>query len=1405
MLRSICIYFVLFTLLLPNLAAAQNKWESSHKEYISRHWGVEEGLPLNAVNHIIQSENGFLWMATLDGLARFDGYKFDVYKGTNVPVLPSNRFINVRTALDQTIWAKTEQNHLIKYDHRSFEVITDDSLFAKCYKIFKDDRKQLWFATDEGIFKYDANGFSEVLGDTIQHDVDNIFVDIHGRIWFNHSNKELYCYDGEIRDIYLDSDVLPINDIPHVTDGTTQYFAWGRRIIRSSKNDFSVINQQKHEISQITGLVFEEDTLLYSTALEGIFKVKSLDNNRVKLINETGQGIYNNPFHKSSDNALWYTDRHSVYRNGKEVFKTSKIIKQVFSDDEENIWLATKDGGIYRLKESKFKTVNEEDGLSEKNIYPILEAEDGSVYVGTYGSGIDKITSNGITNIRLDEGVRGIYVLTLEELPDGSILAGTLANGLYLLKENGEARNILPNLHQNYDPLDVYSVFLDSQNRVWVGTREGLFFTEIGEWDSFKKRHLPVKDYVRSIAEAPDGTFWMGTNGGGLLHLSRDSIEVYSEKDGMSSNLIRGLHTSQLTNDNGYIDSSYEVWVATENKGLARIIPRREKTEIFSIRKKDGLFEDAIHTIVPDSYGRLWISSNNGLFWVPKSQLINFTEGKSSRIYSVSYNQSDGLLNSEFNGGVHSTAARMATGELAFASQAGLVLVKPSNIKQDSHFPDAQIKQISFKLRPIRDLTGTDYIELNPDHRSLELEYTAFNYRDPENVDFFYKLQNYDEEWIEAGKRRIAQYTNLPAGQYTFKVKARNKQGKWSPEAASVELKILPYFYETLYFKIGLALFVLGLIYGIHRLRLKVSESYNKKLESLVQERTEDLIKEKNRTQKQVEKIKTLEKNKSLFYSGLSHELRTPLTLVMGPLNDVLHGKHGHVPKPIELKLESVKQNTDRLLEIINLQFDKAKIDEGLMELELRRVNLPKLIRETISIFESRSRELDQHLTINLPDEPVKIYVDQYKIQQVISNLISNAIKFTPVDGHISVNVACKHPRIEITVEDDGYGISKDDLENIFDPYFQANREAEYLSGGFGLGLAYTRQLVELHEGSITADSELENGSTFVVTLYSDERLLEKAHENGWPIDYQTEYIPEKESLNGSAEIHSKSAEDGVVEESLSENAKSPKQEEKSRKPENSQEFILVVDDDPAIRLYVDQVLNTRYQIAKASHGKEAIEIMSNKLPDLVIADIMMPEMDGYELIDRMKQDPYLKNVPVVFLSGKSSDLSRNEGLKKGAVTYLTKPFSSDVLISQVASILTSLKQKNGSQTQIDEKEADHIAHLMPSYQDPFMEQVYTLMERNIQNPDFSIEQLAVELYLDRSQLYRKIKQITGITPSSLMHEYRMLYARRMLKDKNKSISDISFEAGFSSLSYFSRSFRKRFEKSPRDYQQEMA
>jgi signal transduction histidine kinase/DNA-binding response OmpR family regulator/ligand-binding sensor domain-containing protein len=1057
-------------------------------------------------------------------------------------------------------------------------------------------------------------------------------------------------------------------------------------------------------------------------------------------------------------------------------------VKHVFQDSTGCLWLAL-NNGISKIEYASPLSLYDHRNRLEGVVYSIVRHQ-GDLYVGTSNGLFHLPSAGGPGSLKKFSPIAGITGNCWSLLSTGAALFAAVGNGIFQV-ENQRARKVIDKrgyclLHSRHDA-----------NRIWAGTAKGLYslYFKDNRWQ--KESLFQINVDTRTISEDQQGHLWLGT-------LTRGVVRIQFTGPGMEP-VVKPYNTGHGLPGGAIhvFTAAGHVSFATE-KGLYRF---NEQNQVFDPDYTLGeTFAGGgayVFRMAEDIDKHIWFHSRglnyhaepraDGSCTIEKTPLLRILIAQVNTIYPendiVWFGSVDGLI-------CYDKRVKKNYCHQYRAFIRKVQLVKGKSLVFDGY----QIKAGEKPLFPIFDYRD----------RNLRIHYAAPFFENESAVRYSYFLEGGDNVWSDWTDETLKDYTNLDAGVYTFRVRAKNVYEHLSEEAA-FQFKVLSPWYLTWWAFLAyaaLALLIMYLVVGKWRSWRLVREK--QKLEQIVEERTRQINQQKLELLEQAEKLKEMDQLKSRFFANISHEFRTPLTLIMDPLEQMLPGCREEKQKR---QLSMMRRNSRRLLALINQLLELSKYDSGKVKLLASRQNIIPLLKGMVSSFEIAAAENDLEMTFQAREEEIELYIDPEKIETVMINLLGNAFKFTPAGGKITVTVKKNtgpdenFPAgwLEIRVCDTGPGIPREQLAHIFDRFYQADAAHEHHQKGTGIGLAIAKEIVELHHGTIGAHSRETRDSVteFIIRLPLGNAHLEPGEivETAAPAPISPDKIREEISPveqweNEAEDMEEMEAHNGTL------------IEPGDQMEMNEKDIILVVEDSADLREHIKLVLEPLYRVLTAADGREGIEKALEIIPDLIVSDIMMPELDGYELCRELKNHRDTSHIPIILLTAKADEENIIQGLETGADDYITKPFNTNILKARIKNLLDLRRHYQ----EIFQRERDikPVKKSVSQMDEEFKRDLKKVINKNISDPEFNVEDLSKKMYMGRTNLYRKIRALTGVVPNELIRSYRLNRGAKLL-EKGMSVLEVSVEVGFASAGHFSRCFSKKFHISPTSYKASMA
>ncbi|MCJ8165731.1 response regulator [Pontibacter sp. E15-1] len=1361
------------------------------QSYKFENYSTPEGLSSSTCVEIFQDSKGFMWFGTIDGLNRYDGYDFKVFRpiindttslsNNRVYALEEDRYGNlwVGTKNGLNVYRKGKGDFLrIKLHHQQRSQIQAKDVINDI--VYNPQTNTLWLATKNGVSKAKldvlASGNFEKLEFTNytlqqdtpfslgQNDVSRIEIDKDGQVWMITTAGFLHRYRSREDDFdhieIKQSRQNKVDHLPKLIMVDNEGKIWignnlSQLIVMDRTGEFVQLQITDEDIAIYDIYQDNKGLIWVATSNRGLFVV-NLEGKLQYIINQDENNPYSLPNNQTSkvfqdkDNIYWiatYNDGVVKLDMSKSAFghyfnrnaqgSDIQIAQAVLQDANGKIWIGTDGDGLsyYDPTKGSFKQYrhNEENpqSLSSDKILYLEESFDGSIWVCTLNGGLNRFYPQSGVFQHYKYELSNPYSISqnsiwcAKEDDQRRLWVGTQEAGLNVLDLNtGLFKSYLSDPNDSASILGnyVFSLLIDSKKRLLIGTSVGICWISLSQSLDKKIVFHQIKEpnitgnLVNSIFEDHQGEIWVGTDLG-LHHLNADLqlVKTYSTIDGLPNNLVLGIEE----------DDQHKLWMTTKS-GMCRFDPR---TESFK-----------------------------------------------------NYNVNDGLQGMEYQS---KSITKLSDGRILAGGINGFNLFHPNEIKQDSLTGGPVItnlkllnqdvyegKTINGRMILSKPLDRTENITLKYDEGYITLEFVNLHFHNPDKVKYAYKLHGADQDFVNAGNTRSANYSGLPPGNYTFEVKA-SLDGNWDDAASTkLNIEILPPPWATWW---------AYMIYGIIGLVIiwVVFWYYSRMLDE--------------------ERLRELDEMKLEFFMNVSHEFRTPLTLILNPIDKIISSFDK--PEVVKNSAFTIQRSARRLLKLVNQLLDFRKMDLGKAPLDPVKGNIVSFSKDIFKLFEDFSKEKSIDLSFHSQTDKMYIWFDPDKMEKILTNLLSNALKFTKKGGSVSVSVSSgtkksteakffaknkQQEYVEITVTDTGIGLTEKQLNEVFDRFYHIDNT----NSGMGIGLNFTKSLVEQHGGEISVESEFGVGSRFSIRIPSDsDQMREALRTNKKMREGRSEFdLNNVKSLEYELAI---SDLDLINDEEIDTN-------------NTPQQTILIVEDNKELRVHLKNELHSQFKIKEAANGREGLEKANKFFPDLIISDVMMPEMDGFEMCQTIKMNIELSHIPVILLTARSLEEDRLEGYSIGADAYLPKPFNVHVLRARIKNLLEAkkrLKEKFLSQ-------AGFVASseiTSNSLDEKFLDDVTKIILDNVSDPDFSLEQLLKEIGVSRSHFYRKINSLTGQNPSNFIRTIRLKYAAELLKTKSGSIKEIAYKAGFNSTAYFSKTFRELFEKTPKEFAEEHA
>lgn len=1334
----------------------------SQNKYRLKNISTTDGLSQSSVIAIHQDKFGQMWFGTRDGLNKYDGSKFTVFRNdvTNKHSISNNDILSIEEDKTGKIWVGT-YNGLNCYDPvkntftRYLHTKNNHTISSNAIWSIKEIGSEMWFGTSKGLTVYNKN--SKLFSSVFHSDTDNTTVPSNniitilktkkGEIWIgttkglcqlvSRKNGKLSFKNYPLNN----TDLLNVQAITEDASGNLWVGTKNKGLLKFDKTSNAFVsflpNDKYREINtDIRSLAIDNQGSLWIGAYDGIYilgkdnsiqKINNSNNSngidKVKSVFMDRKGsVWIGCYYKGVN--IWDISNvnfSNYNQNSKKIPMSFDVVSSIIADKNQNIYFGTEGGGItiYNKNTEATSYINSKSGQTVKNDIKSMCLSDNILWIGTFLKGLSA------------------YNTITKRIEDDRI-APELNN---LLKESG-----------------VYSIKAEGNDILWIGTfGKGLIrynklskTFETIENDNTKANYL-TNTIVRTILVDQKKGIWAGTqNGLNYIPLHNFNANKYTVQHYF-------FDSASLSGDDIltlFQDSQKKIWVGTKAKGLHCF----DGKKFNKINLKVGnTVITSIHSILEDDDKNLWISTNQGI--------IKYSTALKT---VVIYDQKDGLASNEFN---DNAALKLDSNKFYFGSPSGATYFDAKKISLNRYAPQVLITNLKIKNETIhpndsigileKSIGYTKTITLDYDKANFSIDFAIPNYIRSKNNQYSYRLVGLENNWTTT-KSTEAIFAIQNPGTYTFEVRGANNDGVWNkvPTTLTVVVKPAPWrsIWAFLFYGIVIGLGLYGLIW---------------------------IMKSKARLKQKLEleylETKRIEENnlaKLDFFTNISHEFRTPLTLILGPLQQILASYNG--TNEMYKKLLVIEGSANHLLGLINRLMDFRKLENHQVTLESAEGNIVKFTKEIFLSFIEYAKDGGYTYTFESTDEEIPVYFDRYKLERVFYNLISNAFRYTPKGGNIHLKISHDNEHLFIAIEDSGVGIAAEHIDKIFDLFFEVpmhNNVQKNYNKGTGIGLSIVKNIVKLHKGDIDVTNKETEGVIFKVTL-----PLGRAHllDNEIITDFKiSDDIDQYTAQLDTAEItEPEDIDDFVV--------------------DNKKQTILIVEDHKVLRSFMKNLLKEDYNILEAENGKVAFEKALQHLPNLIISDVIMPEMVGTELCSKIKENLKTSHIPVILLTSRTSLVYKFEGLESGADDYISKPFNLTEFKLRVKNLLISNERLKNKFTSEDNFIPSEIT--VSSLDEELLKKAFRIVEENISNEQFDIPLFCTELGVSRTMLFLKIKAWTNYTPNEFIHEIRLKRAAQLLEQNKLTVSEISYKVGFNNPKYFSKCFQKKYGETPTQF-----
>ncbi len=1425
-------------------------------------YSLNEGFFQSKVSDIIQDKKGLIWIGTRNGLMQFDGYRFRNYKsypGDKCP-MTDYRLRDIEESAGGDIWCQSLDHRAYLFDVRIkkfCDVLKSvESEAKKHYKVTKIIplkkgvtwiicRGNVLFRVEDDLSKsgkgiIPQSGLKcKLRGDSIYGVTDDargdewiltnqgitvlgrklfpvripfyFFLETKQTIWLASKKGILTRYNpvtekllfvklpSYVRNIYmlasLKSGMLAIGTdagLIELNPATLRYHCIPVKVNTSSTNEVRTVYED--HIGDLWMFNNHPGILHYRKSDGKVSLLLPPVNERIKhcepnsrIIIEDKQGII---WVTPKGGNLCYFDRKEQtlkYYYADPADPNSLIspaIRANFFDKQGNLWL----GANYSFGKLSFYKRNytllpkEED---EREIRTFLLDKNRKLWVASKNEKLKILDANNrclgyvSENGTLSSTPCSFHTNVYAFLEDhqGNIWLGTKNKGLYLLERKTGDKYSFSVRHFMKDPADrfslsdnkIYSLYQDCKQRIWIGTFRGglnLIDREDGGMVRFihssnRLKNFPIHlaEQVRSIMEVDGRVMLLGTMKG---IVSFSSAFDKPEHIRYFVNSHRPDKITSLSNNNVmymFRDSKKQIYALTETGGVNKILSNNllsDNIQFYNYIQKEGLISDQTLSMIEDKAGKLWVVTKQALY------KFNPLKNEDNHFYNYTFNQD--FLFSE------SSIALNAKGNVVVGTDKGVLEIHSGKTKENIYVPPIVFTDLNIQGKPASEAIGKhNPLTLEPSQRDIFIEFAALDYRDSKKIQYAYMMEGLDKGWHYVNQERSATYMNLPHGEYKFLVKSTNSEGIWVDNVQNLTIRVKPTFWETgwawvliAFLIVALMLIVVYILFTIYRLR------------------------------HQVEMEHQLSNIKLNFFTDISHELRTPLTLITSPVSDILENEP--LSETAKEHLTIVRKNTDRMLRMVNQILDFRKIQYKKMKVLIEETDVISFVSRIMDNFQLIAEEKKISFNLDSDREALYLWIDKDKFEKIIFNLLSNAFKYTPDHKSVTVRILTQDNKVSISIIDEGVGILAQKIDSLFQR-FETLVNQSVLHCSSGIGLALVKELVELHHGSIEVVSQPGIGSEFKVMFLMGKDQFDE--------DEEINFI-----LSDNKHSDIQQTNNPYEERSLYQMA-SPEYSD-VREPENNKEkwTILIVEDNPELLRFMKNILSKEYNIIEAINGQDGIEKILTFMPDIVVSDVMMPVMDGLDMVKAVKENKDLCHIPIILLSAKSMLDDRIKGLENGVDDYITKPFSTNYLKARIRNLIIqrqelqklylnslSVREKSFLQEQTTPLDP-HIS----TYDEIFIQRLMDFIEENIENSALTVEDFASSFAMSRSTFFKKVKMLLGVSPNDFIRDIRIKRAIRYIDSGMDSVTEVAYKCGFSDPNYFGKSFKKQMGVSPSEY-----
>ena len=1294
-----------------------------------------KGLSSSKITGIIKENNGFIWISTQNGLNRYDGHSVRVYNKRNSNI-QSNDISSLFLDSKNRIWFTSYGSGLSLYDKLNDQFIT---------------------------FKNSENNKHSIISNKVNAITENS----KGLFWIG-TEKGLCLFDYNLnkfyRYIYNEQQPLNITSIYEDKKGNLYIgtFKNGLLVFNTKSKVFEKINNGNTPITSRINVITElnSDKILLGTAANGLLSV-DLKTHRVS----------------------------SFFYNDKTLLEKVKIVCSIKKDSKDNLWVGSDGYGLFEVQypNSKEPIVNNymynsqlASSIAGNAIYTIFEDDDSNMWIGTAWNGISVLGKKNQTEIILSDfiGTNPSPVLSIFQNKE-HIYLGLDGNGLTIYNKKNKKINLYDKnkIKAKY----VQKIIQTKDDNLWLGTF-GNGLLKYNQKNKTVKKYLPVFNDetsisfsdVRDVIEDESNNLWIATWGGGLNYFD-------TKKEEFSRFYLPNNNLVSILKDNN------EIWITSFGGGLSVFDIQQKEFKNFSFKENDSttISSNNLFSILKDSKGYLWIGTSGAginrmdLETQKIERFQNFDNIKYKTITSIIedndsnvwFGSKNGIIKydylnntfitfSDLSGDFHiNSAFKDKEGFLYFGGINGVLKFDPKKVSNTNLQPKVVIRNFKIFNNKIgignkeilnKNISLTEEITLEHFHNVITFEFSALKFPISTNCEYAIQMENFDDDWRTIGKDRTATFTNLSPGKYIFKVKSKEISADWGESFTSLKINIQkPYWLTWCAYVLYFVLF-LGLLYLIRKYLLAWGKLKSRfELEKLTHEKDTELY-----------------NSKQQFFTNISHEIRTPVTLILSSINRLFDNDTIKDNKQIKAT-HTIRRNSDLLLRLVNELLDVRKLETNDIVLDVSKSEFVSFAKAIYFSFSDIAKERHINYIFSTVESKIDLWYDKNQLEKVIFNLLSNAFKFTNDNGTIELKIETTENEVILYLNDTGIGLSSDEKEKIFKRFYQVKYTHTENNKGFGLGLSIVKDVIKLHKGEINVHSELKKGTSFEVKLLKGNKHFDSI-------------------LEGDSEFSKEVIAIDIL-------------KKKILKKKHRQEIILIVEDNVEIQESLKELLeDENYVIIQAFDGLEGLRLASTSLPNLIISDVMMPEMDGIELSKKIKLNSATSHIPIIMLTAKTATKDKMEGFETGVDEYIIKPYDEDFLKNRIKNLIRGrklLEQKFVNNNFLNPKELT-----VDSKDQIFLENLYKLLEENLQSNNLKADVISKNLNMSHSSMYKKIKYLTGLTYVEFIRDYRLSIAKQLIEEMGYSVSEACYKVGYSDRKYFSKLFKNKFKQNPSFY-----